>query len=402
MELICEVCQSTLQGPILDLGKHPLCDDLQQVGKTALLPKYLQSIQLCSNCLTAHQLYPVAKEELFKADYHYRAGLTKDVLLGMQNLAESVLAKFSLDALPKNILDVGCNDGSLLKYFKTYSPKSNVIGVDPTNAILEAKSDLDFAIKGFFNEEIAREIKQNYGTMDVITFTNVFAHIEDLPSLLNALKILIGPNTVIVIENHYLGAILEKNQFDTFYHEHPRTYSARSFEYIASSLGIFLNSIEFPSRYGGNIRVTLSAKTSNQFQLPDFENDFEEKFENMQQIYDVWKTDSFAVLKQITQEGPIFGKSLPGRAVMLISALGINAEEMPAVFEQALSPKVGFYVPGTQIEILSDEKILATAPSRIIVWGWHIADEICSYLAELGYKGEIWVPLPKFELYKII
>ena len=320
----------------------------------------------------------------------------------MQNLAESVLAKFSLDALPKNILDVGCNDGSLLKYFKTYSPKSNVIGVDPTNAILEAKSDLDFAIKGFFNEEIAREIKQNYGTMDVITFTNVFAHIEDLPSLLNALKILIGPNTVIVIENHYLGAILEKNQFDTFYHEHPRTYSARSFEYIASSLGIFLNSIEFPSRYGGNIRVTLSAKTSNQFQLPDFENDFEEKFENMQQIYDVWKTDSFAVIKQITQEGPIFGKSLPGRAVMLISALGINAEEMPAVFEQALSPKVGFYVPGTQIEILSDEQILATSPSRIIVWGWHIADEICSYLAELGYKGEIWVPLPKFELYKII
>ena len=87
---------------------------------------------------------------------------------------------------------------------------------------------------------------------------------------------------------------------------------------------------------------------------------------------------------------------------MLISALGINAEEMPAVFEQALSPKVGFYVPGTQIEILSDEQILATSPSRIIVWGWHIADEICSYLAELGYKGEIWVPLPKFELYKII
>ena len=61
-------------------------------------------------------------------------------------------------------------------------------------------------------------------------FTNVFAHIEDLKNLLKNLGLILSENTVLIIENHYLGSIIKKNQFDTFYHEHPRTYSLKSFE----------------------------------------------------------------------------------------------------------------------------------------------------------------------------
>ena len=65
------------------------------------------------------------------------------------------------------------------------------------------------------------------------------------------------PSTMLVIENYYLGAVLEHRQFDTFYYEHPRTYSLNSFRYIAKSLGVELQGVEFPERYGGNIRVFL-------------------------------------------------------------------------------------------------------------------------------------------------
>src|ERR1041384_412396 len=92
---------------------------------------------------------------------------------------------------------------------------------------------------------------------DVITFTNVFAHIEHLDNVLRALKRLMAEQTVVVIENHYLGAVLDGNQFDTFYHEHCRTYSYTSFVHIAESLGVRLLKVDFPSRYGGNIRVFL-------------------------------------------------------------------------------------------------------------------------------------------------
>ena len=82
----------------------------------------------------------------------------------------------------------------------------------------------------------------------------MFAHIEDLSNLLKNLKKIITSNTYLIIENHYLGSVLEKKQFDTFYHEHPRTYSFTSFLKISNILDMKIVNCTFPSRYGGNIR----------------------------------------------------------------------------------------------------------------------------------------------------
>ena len=82
-------------------------------------------------------------------------------------------------------------------------------------------------------------------------------HIEDLTEVLRAVKSMMAENTVVVIENHYLGSVLNGNQFDTFYHEHPRTYSYTSFVHMAHELGVQISGVDFPSRYGGNIRVFL-------------------------------------------------------------------------------------------------------------------------------------------------
>jgi SAM-dependent methyltransferase len=405
MEQKCEVCQELLTGPILNLGKHPLCDDLYLSDHEDIVPAYLQLIQLCTTCLTAHQLEPVTKEKLFKPDYHYRAGLTRDVLQGMEDLTKKVTGLLaSIDS--KIVLDIGCNDGSLLGYFKKQMPNSVTIGVDPTNAILEGGKKIDHVYHSFFNEEIALAILEEQGAPDVITFTNVFAHIEDLPSLLKALKILLHSNSILVIENHYLGAILERNQFDTFYHEHPRTYSATTFSYIAESLGMQISSIEFPHRYGGNIRVILSSKEKPKLQIESAlvsrEEKFIKDFEGLQVTYDLWKSKSALMIEELKKRGGVYGKSLPGRAVMLISSLGIDSEFMPGVYEQDHSPKVGYLVPGTKIKILPDSQMLKQKPEVIIVWAWHIIEEICKYLEESGFRGEVWVPLPTFKLYKKI
>ena len=83
-------------------------------------------------------------------------------------------------------------------------------------------------MKDFFTMESSNKMLSNFGKFD-LTFTNVFAHISDLDSLHKSVENLMHENSILVIENHLFGAILEKNQFDTFYHEHPRTYSLKSF-----------------------------------------------------------------------------------------------------------------------------------------------------------------------------
>ena len=114
--------------------------------------------------------------------------LLDNIVMGA--LVDSVDFVINLDK--KNIvLDVGCNDGSLLSKFKE-KIDCITVGVDPTDAIKDAGTTIDFAVQGFFNSEVADKIANEIGTPDVITFTNVFAHIEDLPSLIKAIKSLLG------------------------------------------------------------------------------------------------------------------------------------------------------------------------------------------------------------------
>lgn len=396
----CEVCSSELSGPRLDLGFHPLCDDLTSSAGSVLAESFHQEIMLCKNCLTAHQLHPVEKEMLFKPDYHYRSRLTKDVLSGMADLATAILNRRPTSTEICTILDIGCNDGSLLEIFKNRVP-CVTIGVDPTNAVMEEQNRIDLRIQGFFDKACADRIRLAHKKIHVITFTNVFAHIENLPELIRNVSSLMSEETLLVIENHYLGAILERNQFDTFYHEHPRTYSLKSFKFIAKSMGAEIVDVAFPSRYGGNIRVTIAknGSPSDISELLKEEEKFLDRFIQMQEFFVEWKRESIPKILELAERGPLFGKALPGRAVMLISALSVNADLMPVIFEQNSSLKVGFLVPGTQINVLADNEMVNYNPKVLILWAWHIAEEICEYLRSIGFKGEVWVPLPRFERY---
>jgi hypothetical protein len=386
---------------VLDLGSHPLCDDLVPFGSELQTEEFHQLIGLCEVCLTAHQKIPVVKEKLFKSNYHYRAALTNDVIQGMNNLAEQIIKDLKSKSKSFTILDIGCNDGSLLGIFKS-KYGCTTIGVDPTEAILESSNKIDFKFNEYFTRSTAEEIKELSPAIDVITFTNVFAHIENLPELIDNLKLLINDSTKLIIENHYLGSILSSNQFDTFYHEHPRTYSLKSFEFIAQTIGLIITDVKFPSRYGGNIRVTME-KNGNKADLNllnQLELDFSTMFQLLQGKFDIWKNQSNIILSSLLENGPVYGKALPGRAVMLINSLKIDSRMMPVIFEKPNSPKINNFVPGTKIKILSDNELLQVNPKALIVWSWHIIDEIVEYLNILGYQGEIWVPLPEFKKYR--
>ena len=389
----CEVCLSKLEGPELDFGYQPLCDELKTSPKESLLvTKYHQNIILCQICFTAHQKYQVPKKELFKPNYHYRASLTKDVLNGMEELAKSCSKYKNLNE-KSVVLDIGCNDGSLLSIFKN-KYKVKTIGVDPTDAIDDAL-DLDLKIKDYFSSDTIEKINEKFNKVDVITFTNVFAHIEDLKSLLINLKKIISDETIIIIENHYLGSIIEQNQFDTFYHEHPRTYSIKSFDYISNQLDVGILDILFPRRYGGNIRVIMSKQSKKKEENILKDNFILSDFQKIQAYYESWNADSKRIIEDLISSGSEFnGKSLPGRGVMLINSLDISKSFMPKVFEQNFSPKVGNYVPGTDIYIDKDENLNG---DNLIIWSWHVIDEIISYLKKIDFKGSIWKPLPMFE-----
>jgi len=386
----CEVCGASELEQVLDLGLHPLCDDLIPVGDDRRSQEYPISLSYCATCSTVHQNFQIPKKLLFPTTYHYRAQHTKDVLDGMRQLVDRCDSELSgLAGL--TVLDIGCNDGSLLSIFAERGAKT--LGIEPTGAAADARKAGHTVFEDYFGPALAEQVVSEHGHPDIITFTNVFAHIENLQEVIDALRKLVGPKTMLVIENHYLGAVLDRHQFDTFYHEHPRTYSKSSFDHIAKSLGMKIAAVEYPSRYGGNIRVLMKVgKADESTGTVAAEADFEQRLRDMNDRIPRWqKAKRSEIDKLVSQHGALPAKAFPGRSAILIKLLGLDETMVSAVYEKPGSMKLGHFVPGTRIPIVSDDEFAGrkSKDAPLLNFAWHISTEIHQYMRSSGFNGEI-------------
>jgi hypothetical protein len=376
---------------VLDLGLHPLPDDLVKIGDDRKCDEYRLEVLFCDRCKTAHQKYQLPREQLFFPEYHYRGGQTQDVLSGMEQLVDSVEDHFSVRGA--YVLDIGCNDGSLLDAFRRRGAITS--GIEPTDAAKEAQEKGHAVMHTFFDCQAAVDYLRHHVPPDVITFTNVFAHIEDLEELLAALRVIKAPYTRVVVENHYLGSVIDRHQFDTFYHEHLRTYSFTSFLHIAKRLDMHASNVEFPARYGGNIRVFMEPGVDEFTTTLEREETFGERLQHLNTQVAIWAAKKrsdlmgYIVRDYPAAVTPLSAVAFPTRASILIRLLHFTENHIAAVYEKEGSKKIGYYVPGTRIPIKSDREFdMYRQQSPLLNLAWHIPKEIDARWKGLGYGGE--------------
>ena len=133
-------------------------------------------------------------------------------------------------------------------------------------------------------------------------------------------------------------------------------------------------------------------KVSEDFIIPGFKL--------IQNFIDNWKIETRNSIIELAKEyGKIYGKSFPGRAAILLKLINIDNDIMPVIYEKKGSKKLDNFAPGTRIKILSDELWISKEhrPEVILIWAWHIHEEIAEYLRFEGFKGRLFTPLPTFK-----
>ena len=404
----CQICNTKKIIPVLDFGFQPLADDLvNEKNKNNPAKNYPIKIYLCKSCRLLQNNYIVGDTTLYNKNYHYRPGISKTVENNLFDLASKLIELYKLK---KNdlIVDLGCSDGTLLNSFKKLG-FTNLVGVEPTNTYLFAKKKGIYTVNEFFNKKSAQKILKKFGAAKLITTTNVFAHTGELREFIQGVKILLSSSGTFVIENHYLKEIIDKLQFDSFYHEHLRTYSLKSLIKLLGYYNMKAIDAYTTERYNGNIQAHFSKsknKTSkNVKKILDKEQkanlDELSTYKNFSKKIEKAKIDLYNYLNKNSQ-CIVVGKSFPARASVILNYFSFLKDKIYLIAEQPTSLKLNFYPAGTNIKIVDSKILKKIKPKIIIIFAWHLFKEIKNKWKAKGLpKSTRYVlMLPKFKIFK--
>lgn len=397
----CYICSSTSLTNFLNLGNHP--PPLNFVTKERLLDRneaFPLQVFFCSNCGLVQLGDAVDPKIMFK-EYLYTSGISTAFRTHLESFTEKLVERFSPNK-DDLVIDIASNDGTLLQFFKNSGLR--VLGVEPSNIADIAKENGIQTVNDFFNEEVAKQILDENGQAKIITITNAFAHIKDLDSLMNGIKILLKEDGVFVSESQYLVDILEKLEYDTIYHEHLRYYSLKPLIQLFEKYDMEVFDCERISSHGGSIRVYASlkgkfTKSNNVKNIIDYEDklklsEIETYHEFAKKIYDN-KNKLISLLSKIKADGHrIVGISAPARSSTILNFCNINSENLDYIAEKSIL-KIGKFTPGSHIKVVDDNQLVIDQPDFALLLSWHLSDSIVAKIRDDGFKGKIILPLPE-------
>lgn len=398
----CQICDSKPLQPVLFLGYIPPVNTMPEIGSVAVeQPAYPLEMLRCAGCGHVQIGLEVSPDILFPYSYPYLSGTTRIL---RENFADLHAESRGLIGLKAGdfVVDVGSNDGTLLKNF--VDGGCRVLGIEPSQAGEVARGQGVETLTAYFDRAVVAKVLAERGPARLVTAANVFAHISEPHSVVEAIAALLGPDGVFVNESHYLMSLVETLQYDTIYHEHLRYYHLGAMVRLLAAHGLEVFHVKQIPTHGGSIRVYAARKGTREPQ-PSVARQI--AAEDAAGITDgsalstfrrrvvQSKLDLYGLLAPLRAQGArIYGIGAPSRASTLINYVGLDDGILDCVLEVSSSHKLGKYIPGTRIPVLDEKKLFADQPEYALLLSWHIAGELMPILRRKGFAGKFVVPLP--------
>jgi SAM-dependent methyltransferase len=403
MQGLCILCGSSEVEPFLDLGATALANKFLTASELSRPePSFPLVVGFCHGCGHVQLTQRVPPSVMFE-DYLYVSSASDTLKRHLYELSDVVAARRTLG--PQDlVVDVGCNDGTLLKGFRRHGPR--VLGVDPAKNLAERFDDPEIERHtGFFDSGSARAIRALFGTAAVVTATNTFPHIPELEDFVHGLQLVLAPGGVFVIEAHYLADLLEQGAFDTIYHEHVSYWALRPMTRLFEAHGMRVVDVERLPIHHGQLRAFVQRDGEGAVQPSvgealDAESamgidriDTYRRFaENARRLRD----ELGRVLSELRAEGNrVAGYGAPAKSNTLLSFLRLGPRQLDYIADR--SPlKQGLYTPGAHIPVVAPERLLEDQPEYVLLLAWNFADEVIEQQAEYRARGgRFLVPVPE-------
>lgn len=401
----CRICSSRKLFPYLDLGLHPLANSYVSEGNIHKEEfKAPLAVQLCEDCGLS-QLTCVVNPELMFKHYLYVSSTPKTFRDHCAELAASV-REFLKPGVPCLALDIASNDGCLLKAFKACG--FEIVGVDPAeNLAQEANASGVLTICDFWSSTIAQKFNNEGKLFGVITGTNVFAHVDDVHEFIKAATICLDKEGIFVLEFPYVVDFIERNLFDTIYHEHVSYVGVKPVEILLGQYGMEIVDVErFYDLHGGTIRIIAARRGSYPVSGRVGE------IVALEERFGISRKDPYlAFAKRVGQNKQALLKLLheaknDKRVVWAYGASAkgntlLNYFEIDNSLVQFIvddNPrKWGYYTPGAKIPIGGINDLIKNNGKvhDLLLLAWNFAKEIGQRCIAAGYEGDFIYPVPE-------
>jgi SAM-dependent methyltransferase len=253
----CRLCSSKNLEIVVELAPVPLAEKYTLPDEPDDCESFPLDLYMCRDC--GHvQLLDVIDSERLWDDYTYHSGQTKGIIEHFQEVADKVIARHH-PAPGSLVIDVGSNDGSLLRPFKERGYR--VLGIDPAREIARKATESGIeTLPELMTEKLAGKIREQYGPASVITAFNVFAHADDMNGMAESVRTMLGPGGVFLFEAQYLVDIIDKMLLGTIFHEHMSHHSLKPMKQFLERHGMELIDVERVSIQKGSIIGTAQLK----------------------------------------------------------------------------------------------------------------------------------------------
>jgi len=410
----CRVCGSSALTKVIDLGEQYLQGSFVKPGKE--IPpsrKIPMSLLRCDPtkdeqaCGLLQMEHTVPSEILYSA-YWYRSGTNNTMRNHLRDIADEATA---IVGKPNaRVLDIGCNDGTLLSYYPNTFEK---FGVDPSDIALQIGENITVVQDIFPSDELIEKLQGQ--PCDIITSIAMFYDVEHPIEFCQQIQKILAPHGIWILEMSYMPSMLKMTSYDTICHEHLEYYSLAVIEYILKQANLKVFNVSHNNINGGSIRCYVTAadnfiykkdefihniKTMRQEEF-DFALDTDRPYKNFQDRVNVHKEELTSLLKKLKKEGKkihVYGASTKGNTIL--QWCGIDSRIIDFAAERN-PDKYGAYTLGTDIPIISEAESRAMNPDYYLVLPWHFKEEFIEREQESLDKGIGFIfPLPTVEIIK--